>query len=94
MTPTECKLLHLLAINADDVCLAEQIVLHVWGYAGVGDATLIKSHIRHLRQKIEPDPAQPYFITPVAGVGYSLVRHSVEEREIKEVRCALRIVSR
>ena len=94
LTPTESKLLHLLAINADDVCMAEQIVLHVWGYAGVGDASLIKSHIRHMRQKIEPDPAHPYYITTVTGVGYSLVRRNVEEYEIKEVGRALHVVSR
>jgi len=94
LTPTESKLLHLLAINADDVCMTEQIVLHVWGYADVGDASLIKSHIRHMRQKIEPDPAHPYYIMTVTRVGYSLVRRNVEEYEIKEVGRALRVVSR
>ena len=93
LTPTESKMLHLLAINANDVCTAEQIVLHVWGYEGDGDATLIKAHIRHLRQKIEPHPSRPYYITTVAGVGYSLVRRNVEELEIKEVSRSLRIVA-
>src|ERR1700693_1350366 len=36
LTPTESKLLHLLAINASDVCSADQIVTHVWGYDGDG----------------------------------------------------------
>src|SRR5712692_11007140 len=57
LTPTESKLLHLLAINANDVCTAGQIVTYIWGYDGDGEASLIKAHIRHLRQKIEPDPA-------------------------------------
>ncbi len=94
LTPTESKLLHLLAMNADDVCLAEQIVLHVWGYAGDGDASLIKSHIRHVREKIEPDPSHPYYITTVAGAGYSLIRRNVEECGIREVGRSLRVVSR
>src|SRR6266478_1886252 len=75
LTPTESKLLHLLAINASDVCSADQIVTHVWGYDGDGDACLIKAHIRHLRQKIEPDASNPQYILTVPGVGYTLVHH-------------------
>lgn len=74
LTPTESKLLHLLAINADDVCTSSQIVTYVWGYDGEGSGCLIKAHIRHLRQKIEPDPAKPRYILTVSGVGYSMVR--------------------
>src|SRR6266852_3889195 len=59
LTPTEGKLLHFLAINVNNVCTSEQIVTHVWGYSGDGDVSLIKAHIRHLRQKIEPAPAKP-----------------------------------
>src|SRR5437868_8928820 len=84
LTPTESKLLHLLAINANDVCTADQIVTHVWGYHGDADATLIKAHIRHLRQKIEPDPANPYYILTVPGVGYTLMQRSAEQLEVKE----------
>lgn len=94
LTPTESKMLHLLANNANDVCTAEQIVLHVWGYEGDGDASLIKAHIRHIRQKIEPDPSRPRYITTVAGVGYSLVRRNVEEFETREASHSLRVVSR
>jgi Response regulators consisting of a CheY-like receiver domain and a winged-helix DNA-binding domain len=86
LTPTESKMLHLLAINANDVCTASQIVTHVWGYDGDGDACLIKAHIRHLRQKIEPDPSSPHFILTVPGVGYTLIRHSLEEVPAHELR--------
>lgn len=74
LTPTESKLLHLLAVNANDVCTLEQIVVHVWGYGGQADTTLIKAHIRHLREKIERDPSKPRHIVTVAGSGYMLVR--------------------
>jgi len=93
LTPTEGKMLHLLAINANDVCTAGQIVTHVWGYDGDGDAGLIKAHVRHLRQKIEPNPSKPYFILTVPGVGYTLLRRPVEELEVKEVARSLRAVS-
>jgi DNA-binding response OmpR family regulator len=79
LTPTESKMLHLLAINANDVCTSSQIVTHVWGYAGEGESGLIKAHIRHLRQKIEPDPSNPCYIQTISGVGYTLIRHPFDE---------------
>ena len=94
LTPTESKLLHLLAINASDVCSADQIVTHVWGYDGDGDACLIKAHIRHLRQKIEPDASNPQYILTVPGAGYTLVRHASEENGVEEITRPLRVVSR
>jgi len=93
LTPTESKLLHLLAISANDVCTANQIVMHVWGYDGEGDAGLIKAHIRHLRQKVEPDPSDPRFILTVPGVGYTLIRRPGEEMELKDTTRPLRVVS-
>ncbi len=94
LTPTESKMLHLLATNANDVCTASQIVTHVWGYDGDGDSCLIKAHIRHLRQKIEPDPSHPHYILTVPGVGYTLMRRAMDERiEAKEPVRPLRVVS-
>lgn len=94
LTPTESKMLHLLAISANDVCTANQIVTHVWGYDGEGDAGLIKAHIRHLRQKVEPDPSNPRYILTVPGVGYTLIRREENETETKESARPLRVVSR
>jgi DNA-binding response OmpR family regulator len=79
LTVTESKLLQLLAVNANNVCTASQIVSHIWGFDEVGDPSLIKAHIRHLRQKIEPDPSRPYYILTVSGVGYTLIRRSKED---------------
>jgi DNA-binding response OmpR family regulator len=95
LTPTESKLLHLLAVNANNVCTAEQIVSHIWGFGNEGDSGLIKAHIRHLRQKIEPDPGQPCYIRTVPGVGYTLVRHSSEDEKYntKELTRMLQAVS-
>jgi len=93
LTPTESKLLHLLAINANDVCTAGQIVTYIWGYNGEGEASLIKAHIRHLRQKIEPNPANPRYICTVPGVGYSLIRHPMEELDSQREVPTLHIIS-
>lgn len=78
LTPTESRLLHLLAANANDVCTLDQIVSHVWGFGESGDTYLVKAHIRHLREKIEPVPGKPKFIVTSPGVGYMLKRHAVE----------------
>jgi len=93
LTPTEGKLLHFLATNANDVCTSNQIVTHVWGYGGDGDVGLIKAHIRHLRQKIESDPGDPRYILTVPGVGYTMVRRSAEEQEVKDLVRPLRAIS-
>ena len=48
------------------------IVERVWGYSD-GDTGLIKTHIRHLRQKLEPEPNAPRSIMTVPGVGYTFM---------------------
>lgn len=93
LTPTESKLLHLLAVNADEVCTAQQIVAHLWGYSGDGEARLIKAHIRHLRQKIEPDPANPRYICTIPGVGYTLLRRPAETLDVRDVTAELQVIS-
>jgi DNA-binding response OmpR family regulator len=71
LTPTESRILQVLAVNTGDVCTLNQIVSHAWGYSDDGDTYLIKAHIRHLREKIEPVPSKPRFIRTIAGVGYT-----------------------
>jgi DNA-binding response OmpR family regulator len=95
LTPTESKLLHLLAVNANNVCTASQIVSNIWGFGNDGDTCLIKAHIRHLRQKIEFEPSKPTYILTVPGVGYTLIRHSSEDEKFsaKEVTRTLRAIS-
>ena len=96
LTPTESKLLHLLAVNANNVCTADQIVSHIWGFGNDGDSCLIKAHIRHLRQKVEPDPSKPCYILTVPGVGYTLIRSLLGERDApdaKEIARTLQAIS-
>jgi DNA-binding response OmpR family regulator len=93
LTPTESKLLYLLAINANNVCTADQIVSHIWGFGNEGDNSLIKAHIRHLRQKIEPDPGNPCYILTVPGIGYTMTHQPTEENDLKDLVRNLRLVS-
>jgi DNA-binding response OmpR family regulator len=71
LTPTESRLLHLLMTHAGQVLTTDMIIERVWGYDEAGDSGLVKTHIRHLRQKIEPHPNNPRYITTVPGVGYT-----------------------
>jgi DNA-binding response OmpR family regulator len=71
LTPTESRLLHLLITHTGQVLTTDMIIERVWGYDDAGDSGLVKTHIRHLRQKVEPDPNSPQYIMTVPGVGYT-----------------------
>jgi DNA-binding response OmpR family regulator len=73
LTPTEFNLLPVLMEQAGYVFTRGELIRRGLGvdYAGL-DRTL-DSHMRNLRQKIEPDPRRPTFIQTVYGVGYRLV---------------------
>jgi DNA-binding response OmpR family regulator len=79
LTPTESRLLHLLLTNSGQVLTTDQIVERVWGYDDAGDTGLVKTHIRHLRQKIEPVPNAPQYIVTIPGVGYTFIAQSPVE---------------
>ncbi len=74
LTPTEFRVLACLAQQAGHVMSYQQIVQCAQGYdAGALEAAeLIKPHMYHLRQKLEPDPANPRYILTVRGTGYML----------------------
>lgn len=71
LTPTESRLLHLLLTHTGQVLTTDMIIERVWGYDEAGDSGLVKTHIRHLRQKVEPDANSPQYIMTVPGVGYT-----------------------
>ena len=71
LTPTEFRILYLLATNAGHVVPASRLYTYVWGSEG-GDANALRSHISHIRRKLEIDGAGPGKITSVPAVGYVL----------------------
>jgi DNA-binding response OmpR family regulator len=70
LTAREFDLLWLFARHPQQVFTREQLLNQVWGYEFYGDESTVTVHIRRLREKIEPDPAQPTYIQTVWGVGY------------------------
>ena len=72
LTRTEFQLLVELGQHAGKVLSREDLLERVWGYDYFGDGRLVDVHVRRLRTKIEPDPANPRFVVPVRGMGYKL----------------------
>ncbi|MGG3279306.1 response regulator [Paenibacillus solani] len=70
LTPSEYKLLLLLAKYPQRNFSREELVERVLGYDFIGDNRIIDQHIKNLRQKIEVDPKAPKFIITVYGFGY------------------------
>jgi DNA-binding response OmpR family regulator len=73
LTSTEFRLLTDLASVDGKVLSREDLLERVWGYDYFGDSRLVDVHMRRLRTKIEPDPANPTFLVTVRGAGYKLV---------------------
>ena len=75
LTPIEFKLLRYLATNANLALTRDQIITAVWGYDGeVYSDRTVDAHIRHLREKLEDDPANPRWLLTVRGHGYKFAR--------------------
>ena len=70
LTAKEFALLSLLIVNPGRVYSREQLLKQVWGYDYYGDARTVDVHIRHLREKVEEDPANPLYVVTVWGSGY------------------------
>ncbi|WP_371379111.1 response regulator [Sporomusa aerivorans] len=70
LTPTEFKLLELLAGNAGKVFSRLQLVEQTQGYTFEGYERTIDAHIKNLRRKLEPSPKEPQYILTVYGIGY------------------------
>jgi two-component system KDP operon response regulator KdpE len=70
LTPTEYDLLCELTRHAGKVLTHRELLQRVWGPDYSGENTYLRTFIRHLRRKLEPDPSQPRFLRNELGVGY------------------------
>ena len=66
----EFELLEMLLRNCGRVLTRMQLIDRVWGSDYVGDTKTLDVHVKRLRAKIEPDPANPVHIVTVRGLGY------------------------
>jgi len=72
LTPTEYRLLAYLAANANRVISHRELLRAVWGPEYGEEAEYLRVYTRYLRQKLEPDPANPQYLLTQAGAGYML----------------------
>jgi two-component system alkaline phosphatase synthesis response regulator PhoP len=72
LTPTEFSLLQVLMEQAGYVLTRGELTRRALGVDFEGVERTLDSHIRNLRQKIEPDPTNPTYVQTVYGVGYRL----------------------
>ncbi|MGN8897777.1 response regulator transcription factor [Flavonifractor sp. HCP28S3_F3] len=72
LTPLEYNILLLLMKNQGRVFSTSQIYELVWNDPSLGSENTVAVHIRHLREKIEIDPANPRYIKVVWGLGYKM----------------------
>jgi len=71
LTPTEYRLLRHLVTNPDRVFGRDALLETVWGYdSSVDSQRTVDVHMRHLREKLEEDPAKPRWLATVRGAGY------------------------
>ena len=73
LSPSEYKLLALLAEQPGRVFTRREIMQHLWQSTYVGDQRACDAHVSSLRRKIEPDRSHPERILTVPGFGYKLV---------------------
>ena len=72
LTPIEYNILKLLLSHPGQVFSTGQIYERVWNDPSLGSENTVAVHIRHLREKIEIDPAEPRYLKVVWGLGYKM----------------------
>jgi DNA-binding response OmpR family regulator len=71
ITPIEFHLLRYLVTHPNRPVSREALIDAIWGYpSDIGSDRTVDVHICHLREKLEPDPANPRWILTVRGAGY------------------------
>ncbi len=74
LTPTEYEILKLMLSEPGKVFSTKEIYNKVWNTQFYGTDSTVAVHIRHLREKIEINPAEPKYIKVVWGQGYKIER--------------------
>src|SRR5947208_6472827 len=74
LTYVEFELLRILASHPGRVYSRRMLLEALWGGAEYREPSTINVHVRHLREKLELDPATPQYILPVRGVAYRFRR--------------------
>jgi DNA-binding response OmpR family regulator len=80
LTPSEARLLHVLAASVDRVIPTDELLSRVWTDADGADPSYLWVTVRRLRRKLETDPDQPRYLITERGIGYRLSSGSTVPR--------------
>ena len=80
LTPTEFDLLHCLMRHAGLAMAHARILGAVWGVEYGGELEYLRTYVRHLRKKLEDDPAEPKYLLTDACYGYRFVDVTVDSK--------------
>jgi DNA-binding response OmpR family regulator len=80
LTPTEARLLGVLASTLDRVVRTDELLDRVWTDADGADPSYLWVTVRRLRRKLETDPDRPRYLLTERGVGYRLASGSIATR--------------
>jgi len=75
VSPRGFEILQFLIAHKGETVTREQLLHHIWGEHASLYTRTIDAHITRLRQKIEPDPANPVYIITAHRVGYRLIQN-------------------
>jgi DNA-binding response OmpR family regulator len=73
LTAQEFKLLKFFAGSPGRVLSRDELLNEVWGYQNYPSTRTVDNHILRLRQKLEPDSANPRYFLTIHGAGYKFV---------------------
>jgi len=70
LTPTEWRLIEVLARNRGRLVTQRQLLQDVWGPEYEHETNYLRVHVGNVRRKLEPDPSRPRYLLTEPGMGY------------------------
>ena len=74
LTPTEYRLLEVLAEHVGLVVTHRKLLQQVWGPGSTHQTHYLRVYMKQMRTKLEPDPSRPRWLLTETGVGYRLLQ--------------------
>ena len=73
LTPTEWRMLELLARNPGKLLTRQALLKEIWSSEQVSDSGYLRLYMSQLRRKLEPEPTHPRHLLTEQGMGYRLI---------------------